>query len=157
MLVRTWYHYADTSNQWLYPGRTWYDFKHTQYTPKHSVTQQDVHSEEVFIMQSRRSQHNDHLREPAPSTRMRAAREAVRRVTLELLQSNTQRSYSAQEADYPKEDVSNGGHTAQSDPAQDSTHGSIEQKTRLLDAIQPVLEVVAESALRHSDPPNVQL
>jgi hypothetical protein len=99
-------------------------------------------------MQSKPDQHNKHLGEPAlSSARMQAIREAARRVTLELLQQ--------QQATIPhaQEPASNDGQTAETDP----TQGSVEKpKTRLLAAIQPVLEVVADSALRRSDPERLQ-
>jgi hypothetical protein len=102
-------------------------------------------------MQSKSDQNSKPLGEPAlSSARMQAIREAARRVTLELLQQQqaTQPAISqAQEA------ASNDGQIAEANP----TQGIVERpKTRLLAAIQPVLEVVADSALRRSNPDSLQ-
>src|SRR5947209_3199387 len=98
-------------------------------------------------MQSRQSPHRDGLRESAPpSRRAQAAREALRRVTLELLQSQAQQAYSTQET-YPLPgNISIDGNTTEPTSAQGPDSRSAEQKTRLLNAIQPVIEVVADSA-----------
>jgi hypothetical protein len=110
-------------------------------------------------MQRGRSSHSNGLKESAPhSRRALAAREALRRVTLELLQSqHTQQSYSTPETCSLPDTILNDGDTIESAPAQSSDQSVAEQKTRLLGAIQPVLEVVADSALHHSDSHNSQL
>ena len=110
-------------------------------------------------MQSGRSSHSDGLRASTPhSRRALAAREALQRVTLELLQSHhAQQSSSAEETGYLSGNISNDGDMAELAPAEDSDQNITEQKTRLLGAIQPVLEVVADSALHHGDSHNIQL
>jgi hypothetical protein len=109
-------------------------------------------------MQSRRSQPGDGLKKPAPpAKRTRDAREAMLRVTLELLQSQAQHAYCAQETYCQESKVSNDGHSAETTSTQGSGYSSAEQKTRLLNAIQPVIEVVADSALRHGDGQSVQM
>ncbi len=109
-------------------------------------------------MQPRRSQPDDGLKKPAPPVkRTRDAREAMSRVTLELLQSQAQHTYCAQETYCQEGKVPNDGHSAETTSAQGSDYSSTEQKTRLLNAIQPVIEVVADSALRHGDAQSVQL
>src|SRR5256885_1686124 len=97
-------------------------------------------------MQSKRSNAS---REPAlPLARRRTAREAVMRVTQELLLSH---------GSSHKENLPNDEHVVESAPAQSANQSITEQRTRLLQAIQPVLEVVADSTLQHNDPGNVQL
>jgi hypothetical protein len=97
-------------------------------------------------MQSKRSNAS---REPALAlARRRAAREAVMRVTQELLQSH---------GPSHKDDLPNDEHVVEYAPAQDANQSITEQKTKLLQAIQPVLEVVADSTQQHNDPGNVQL
>jgi non-ribosomal peptide synthetase component F len=102
-------------------------------------------------MQSKPDQNSKHLGEPAlSSARMQAIREAARRVTLELLQQQQAAQTPISQA---QETASNDGQTAEAIP----TQGTVEKpKTRLLAAIQPVLEVVADSALRQSDPDSLQ-
>ncbi|GHO95250.1 hypothetical protein KSF_052980 [Reticulibacter mediterranei] len=102
-------------------------------------------------MQSKPSQHNKQLGEPAlSSARMQAIREAARRVTLELLQQQATQTPIAQ----AQEPASNDGQTVEASP----TQGTVEMpKNRLLAAIQPVLEVVADSTLRQNDPDSLQL
>jgi hypothetical protein len=98
-------------------------------------------------MQSRRNPHHDGLREPAPpSRRALAAREAMLRVTMELLQSRAQETYSLPDP------LSNDGHPIEADPAQASTSSIAGQKMKLLGAIDPVLEVVADSNLASNWP-----
>jgi hypothetical protein len=108
-------------------------------------------SEEVFNMQTKPGQHNKQVGEPAlSSARMQAIREAARRVTLELLQ---QQQATRPLISYEPETASNDGQIAEAGP----TQGTDEKpKNRLLAAIQPVLEVVADSALRQSDPERLQ-
>jgi len=98
-------------------------------------------------MQAKPGQSNKQVGEPAlSSARMQAIREAARRVTLELLQ---QQQATRPLVSYEPETASNDGQIV--------TQGTDEKpKSRLLAAIQPVLEVVADSALRHSDPERVQ-
>jgi len=89
------------------------------------------------------------LREPALLlARRQAAREVVLRVTQDLLQKPPSN---------PKENVSNDGQAVESAPAQGANQSITEQKTRILKAIQPVLEVVADSTQRYSEPRDVQL
>jgi hypothetical protein len=97
-------------------------------------------------MQSRRNPHNNGLREPAPpSRRALAAREAMLRVTMELLQAHVPQTDSVQET-YPLADpTSNEGHPVEVGPTQASTSSIAGQKMKLLGAIRPVLEVVADS------------
>lgn len=123
------------------------------------MTQQYVHSEEVFSMQRERSPQSNGLRASTPhSRRALAAREALRRVTLELLQSqHAQQSHSTEETCYPPDHISNDGDMTELAPAEGSNQTISEQKTRLLGAIQPVLEVVADSALHPGDSRNIQL
>jgi hypothetical protein len=102
-------------------------------------------------MQSKPDQNSKHLGEPAlSSARMQAIREAARRVTLELLQQQQVAQVPISQAQEP---ASNDGQTAEASP----TPPVVEKPgTRLLAAIQPVLEVVADSALRQSDPDSLQ-
>ncbi len=110
-------------------------------------------------MQRGQSSQSKGLKESAPhSRRAQAAREALRRVTLELLQSQyTQQSYATPEACSQPDILLNNGDMTESTPAQSSDQNITVQKTRLLGAIHPVLEVVADSALHNSDSPNIQL
>ena len=102
-------------------------------------------------MQSKPDQNSKHLGEPAlSSARMQAIREAARSVTLELLQQQAAQTPISQ----AQEPASNDGQTGEASP----TQGTVEKpKNRLLAAIQPVLEVVADSTQRYSEPRDVQL
>ena len=113
-------------------------------------------------MQSRRNLQNDGLRKSAPpSRRALAAREAMLRVTMELLQSRAQEPTFVQETNPLADPIANDGLTVEAGAAQASTASMAEQKVKLLGAIHPVLEVVADSNLAtnwpYGDSQSVQL
>lgn len=90
---------------------------------------------------------NDVPKAVLPSARRQSARDAMMRITQELIQS---------QASSLKENLPANQHMAESAPAQGASQSVTEQKTRILQAIQPVLEVVADSAVQHNDPGKVQ-
>jgi hypothetical protein len=97
-------------------------------------------------MQSKRT--NDSRKSVLPSARRQAARDAIMRVTQELIQSH---------APSRQENLPANEHAVESAPEQNVNQSITEHKTRILKAIQPVLEIVADSAQHHNGPRNVQL
>ena len=107
-------------------------------------------------MQSKRDQHSDGLRTSSPpGKRAQAAREAMLRITLELLQSPTQPGQPAQASD-PSPDAALNARPGEEIESLPSPTSATEQRTRLLRAIQPVLEVVTDSNTPPDSPRNIQ-
>jgi hypothetical protein len=71
---------------------------------------------------------------------------------MELLQSRAQETQFVQEIDPLADPMSNEGYTVETGQTQASTSNIAEQKMKLLGAIHPVLEVVADSNLASNWP-----